>query len=147
MGNTEDGVGVVSGTGLHEFQLVFYADLEGPCGPVPAKQVEATPAVARPGTVSRQGQQYILATVLHPPPGCGYSFPVVLTMQLSDSKTSGDGNGQDCPGHSSFRAGPVFGRFLHQRGFKTEQEALSYLNSAEGRQIKAVMTSLTVSVY
>jgi hypothetical protein len=127
--------------------LVFYADLEGPCGPVPAKQVEATPAVARPGTDSRQGQQYILATVLHPPPGCGYSFPVVLTMQLSDSKTSGDGNGQDCPGHSSFRTGPVFGRFLHQRGFKTEQEALSYLNSAEGRQIKAVMTSLTVSVY
>jgi hypothetical protein len=85
--------------------------------------------------------------VLHPPPGYGYSFPVVLTLQLSDSKTIGDGSGQDCPGHPSFRAGPVFGRFLHQRGFNTEQEAISYLNGAGGRQIKAVMTSLTVTVH
>ncbi|WP_139362814.1 hypothetical protein [Arthrobacter sp. KBS0703] len=147
MADTENGVGVVSNTGLHEFQLVFYADLEGPCGPVPAKLVEVTPVTVNPGNDSRTGQQSIVATLLHPAQSYGYSFPVVLTLQLTDSPDTVAANGQDCPGRPSFRAGPVFGRFLHQRGFNTEQEALAYLHGEDARQIKAVMASLTVSIH
>ncbi|WP_157372199.1 hypothetical protein [Arthrobacter sp. Soil736] len=117
MSDTHNGVGVVSSAGLHEFQLVFYADLNEPCGAIPARLVESTPVQVESETDSRQGQQWIQSTVFHPPAGYGYSFPVVLTLQLSDSPGTVASDGQDCPGRSSFKAGPVFGRFLHQRGF------------------------------